>query len=112
MLRRNVRTIKKNKEALSVASKETGIEVNADKTKYLLMSRDQNVGRGRNIEIDSRSFERVEDKFLGTTYGNQNSIQEENKNRLKSRYAAIIRSKIFCFLPYYPKIQSLRYTEL
>jgi hypothetical protein len=38
MLRGNVHTIKKNKEALSVASKETGIEVNADKTKYIVMS--------------------------------------------------------------------------
>jgi hypothetical protein len=30
----NVHTIKKNAEALIVASKETGLEVNADKTKY------------------------------------------------------------------------------
>jgi len=35
-------TIKENAEALIVANKETGLEVNADKTKYMIMSRDQN----------------------------------------------------------------------
>ena len=36
---------KKNKEALLVGSKESGLEVNADKIKYMIMSRDQNAGR-------------------------------------------------------------------
>jgi hypothetical protein len=36
--------MKGNKEALVVASRETGIEVNGDKTKYMVMSRDQNAG--------------------------------------------------------------------
>jgi len=35
---------KKNTEALIITSKETGLEVNADKTKYMAMSRDQNAG--------------------------------------------------------------------
>jgi hypothetical protein len=38
----SVHTIEKNTEGLVVASKETGLEVNADKTKYMVMSRDQN----------------------------------------------------------------------
>jgi len=42
---RSVHTIKKNAEALVVASNETGIEVNADKTKYMVMSRDQDAGQ-------------------------------------------------------------------
>jgi len=37
---------------LVVVSEETGIEVNADKTKYMVMSRDQNAGRIHNIKID------------------------------------------------------------
>jgi len=41
-----VHTIKKNTKALVVASKDTGLELNADKTKHMVMSRDQNVGRG------------------------------------------------------------------
>jgi hypothetical protein len=40
----SVHTIEKNKEALVVASKEAGLVVNADKTKYMVMSRDQNAG--------------------------------------------------------------------
>ena len=35
-------TIKENAEALIVVSKEIGLEVTADKTKYMVMSRDQN----------------------------------------------------------------------
>jgi len=33
-------TVKENAEALIVASKETGLEVNADKTKCMVISRD------------------------------------------------------------------------
>ena len=40
----SVHTVKENAEALVVAAKETGLEVNADKTKYIIMSRDQNTG--------------------------------------------------------------------
>jgi len=38
----SIHTIKKNAETLVVASKKTGLEVNADKSKYMVMSRDQN----------------------------------------------------------------------
>ena len=58
--------------------------MNADKTKYLVMSRDQNAGRSRNIKTDNNSFERVEEfNYLGITLTNQNFIQEEIKSRLK-----------------------------
>jgi hypothetical protein len=36
--------MKGNADALEVASKETGLEVNADKTKYMVKSRDQHAG--------------------------------------------------------------------
>ena len=49
------------------------------------MSRDQNAGRSQNMRVDNRSFERAEEfKYLGTTLMDQNSIQEEIKNKLKS----------------------------
>jgi len=38
----SIHTIKKNKEALVVASKQIGLEVNADTTKYMIMCQDQN----------------------------------------------------------------------
>ena len=52
--------IKKNTEALLTGSKEIGLDVNVDKTKYMVMSRDQNAERSHNIKIDNGSFERVE----------------------------------------------------
>ena len=67
-----------------MATTEIGLEVNADKTKYMIMSRDQNAGRSHNMKIGNSSFERVEELiYLGTTLLNQNSIQEEIKSRLK-----------------------------
>ena len=78
-------TVKENAEALLVATKEIGLEVNADKTKYMGMSRDRNAGRGQIVKIDNSSFERVEQfKYLGTTTTYQDSIREEIKIRLKS----------------------------
>jgi hypothetical protein len=60
------------------------MEVNADRTKYMVMSRDQNAGRNHSTKIDNSSFERVEEfKYLGTTLTNRNAIQEEVKSRLK-----------------------------
>jgi len=44
LLGESIHTIKENAEALVVASKETGLEVNAGKTKDMVMSRDQNAG--------------------------------------------------------------------
>ena len=84
ILGRSVHTITAKAEALVVASKENGLEVNADKSKYMVMSRDQNAGRIHNINTDNSSFERVEEfKYLGTTLTYQNSIREEIKSRLK-----------------------------
>ena len=80
----SVHTVKKNAETLVAATKKIGLEVNADKTKYMIMSRDQNAGRGHSMKIDNSPIERVEEfKYLGTTLTNQNSIQEEMKSRLK-----------------------------
>jgi hypothetical protein len=44
-----------------MACKETGLEVNADKTKHIVKSRDQNAGRSHSIKIDNSSFERLEE---------------------------------------------------
>ena len=61
-----------------------GLEVNADKTKYMVMSREGNAGRGHSVKIDNSAIERVEEfKYLGVTLTDQNSIQEEIKSRLK-----------------------------
>jgi hypothetical protein len=76
-------TVKENAGALVVANKETGLEVNADKTKYMIMSRDHKTGRSYRMRIDNSSIERLEEfKYLRTMLTNKNSIREEIKSRL------------------------------
>jgi hypothetical protein len=68
----SIHTIRINTEALLIAGKEICLEVNAEKTKYTVMSVDQKAGQNRNIEIGNKSFETVEPfKCLGTTFMNK-----------------------------------------
>jgi hypothetical protein len=45
MLGENMDTKKKNAEALLDANREVALEVNSEKTKYMLMSRSQKIGQ-------------------------------------------------------------------
>jgi hypothetical protein len=73
----SIHTVRKNTEALAIASKEIGLEVNAEKTKYMVMSRDQNSGQNSNKQIGNKPFQAVEQFiYLGKTITNQNSIHE------------------------------------
>jgi hypothetical protein len=60
-------TIEKSTEALVVTStcKKNGLDVIADETKNVVMSRDQNAVRSYNIKTESNSFARVEDFIFG-----------------------------------------------
>jgi hypothetical protein len=60
ILGENIDTIQKNIKALLDASKEVGLEVNPEKTKYMLVSRCQKAGQWHGIKIANRSFECVE----------------------------------------------------
>jgi len=110
----SIHTVNENKEALIVASKKTGIEVNADKTKYMVMSQDQNAGQSLSMKTDNISFERVEEfKYLGTTLTYQNSSQEEIKSRLKSGNACYHLVQNLLFSSLLAKILKIRiYREL
>jgi hypothetical protein len=46
----NIDTVKKNTETLTESSKEVGLEEKAEKTKYMLLSRQQNVGKNHDIK--------------------------------------------------------------
>ena len=48
--------VKETPETLVVSNKEIELEVNADKAKYMFMSRDQNVGRSHSMKFDNSSF--------------------------------------------------------
>jgi hypothetical protein len=76
-------TIKKNTQTLIDAGKEVGLEVNTEKTKYLLLSRHQNAGQNHDMREANRCFKNVAQfRYLGTAIANQNLIQEEIKRRL------------------------------
>jgi hypothetical protein len=81
----SVNTIKENRETLLEASRDIGLEINAEKTKYMIMSRYPKSGQNQNIRITNESFENVAKfKYLGTTLTNQNDIRDEIKGRLNS----------------------------
>ncbi|KAJ4442368.1 hypothetical protein ANN_03954 [Periplaneta americana] len=83
MLGENTQTVRENTEILLEASKEIGLEVNPEKTKYMIMSRDQNIVRNGNIKLGHLSFEEVEKfKYLGATVTNINDTREEIKRRI------------------------------
>jgi len=46
---------------LVVVSKENGLEENADKTMYMVMSQDHNAGQNLDIKIDNSSFAKVDE---------------------------------------------------
>jgi hypothetical protein len=75
----SIDTIKKNTEIVNDASKEVGLEINVQKTKYMLLSHHLNAGQNRDIKIANRSFEILSQfKYLETTVTNQNLIHEKN----------------------------------
>jgi hypothetical protein len=81
----SINTIKENTETLLEASRVVGLEINAEKTKYMTMSRHPNSGQNQNIRIANESFENVaEFRYLGTTLTNKNDIHDEIKSRLNS----------------------------
>jgi hypothetical protein len=74
----NIDAIKKNMETLIDASKEVVLEVNTEKTKYMLLSHHQNAGQNHDVKIANRCYVNVaEFQYLGMTITNQNLIQEE-----------------------------------
>jgi hypothetical protein len=76
-------TIKKNTKVLLDAGKEVGLEVNPEKTKYMLVSRCQKAGQRQSIKTVNRSFEDVAKfKYLETILTDQNCIHEEIKSIL------------------------------
>jgi len=81
----SVNTIKENSETLLEASRDIGLQVSAENTEYMNMSRHPNLGQNQRMNIDNESFENVAKlKYLGTTLSNQNDLHDENKSRLKS----------------------------
>jgi hypothetical protein len=71
----NIDTIKKNEKNLIDASKEVDVEVNIEKTKYMLLCHHQNAGQTHNIKTANRSFENMTKlEYFGVIVTNQSLI--------------------------------------
>ncbi|KAJ4439473.1 hypothetical protein ANN_07597, partial [Periplaneta americana] len=77
MLGENTQTIRENAEILLEANKEIGLEVNPEKTKYMI------IVRNGTIKVGDLSFEEMEKfKYLGATVTNVNDTRKEIKRRI------------------------------
>jgi hypothetical protein len=67
---------------------KAGLEMNPEKTKYMLMPHYQKAGKNHSIKIENRSFEGVAKfKCLGKTLTDQNCMHEEIKSPLNTANA-------------------------
>jgi hypothetical protein len=95
----NRNTLNKNTEAVIDASKEVGLEVNAEKTKRTFMSCNQNTGQNPNRKTGNRSFANVAKfRYLGTAVTYRKLVHEEIKRRLNLGNACYHLIQNFCLL--------------
>jgi hypothetical protein len=81
----SVNTIKEITETLLEASRDIGLEINAEKKKHMNMSRHPNSGHIQNIRITYEFFENLAKfKYLEATLKNEYDIHDEIKSRLNS----------------------------
>jgi hypothetical protein len=68
LLGNSINTIQENTETLLEANRDIGLQINAEKTKYMIMSCHLNSGQNQYIRIANELFENVAKfKYLGMT---------------------------------------------
>jgi hypothetical protein len=82
LLRYNIDTINRSTEKINDASEEVDLEVNTEKTNYMLLCHHQNAGQNHDIKTADRSFKMwYSSNIWGRIITNQNLIQEGIKTR-------------------------------
>jgi hypothetical protein len=66
---------------IEIPSKEVSLEINVERTKYMLLSRHQNIGQNRDTKWQT---DRLIMYHSSNIWGRQNLIQENLKRRLNS----------------------------
>ena len=96
----SIHTLKENAGALVAATREIGLEVSADKTKYMVMSRDQNAGRNHSVRRVPSSFSVVRFtciimcSLVGTrVYSIHSRLSEDEPSGLKHAEDIKIKNK-------------------
>jgi len=83
-----------------------GLEVNTEKTKYMVMSHHQNAGQNHNLLTANKTFKNLATfKCLGMTVINQHLILEEIKSKLNSMNACYRSATNFCLPLSSPKFK-------
>jgi hypothetical protein len=81
----SINTVKEKTETLLEVSRDIGLEINAERSKYMIMSHNPNSGQNQNIRTDDELFENVAKfKYLGMRVTNQNGTHNKIKSRLNS----------------------------
>jgi hypothetical protein len=94
----SISNMKENTEILIEVSRDTGLEINAEKTKYMIMSHHPNSGQNQNIRIANEVFENVAKfKYLGTVLANQNDIHDELNEQIFMECVLSFNPKSFVF---------------
>jgi hypothetical protein len=94
----SINTINEDTETLLEASRDVGLETNAEMIKYMIFSCHPNSVQNQKIRIANESFENVAKfKYLWFTLRNQNDIHDEIKSRLNSgnAYCYSVQNLVF-----------------
>jgi hypothetical protein len=79
----SVHTVKENAEVLVVATKKIGLEISADESKHMVMSREQNAGRSHSMKIDNSSTERLEEFIFGNDVNRSKVYSRRSKEQVR-----------------------------